>query len=152
MAFPQTRLRRLRRTGVLRDLVRETELSARHLVYPMFVVAGLDGREPIASMPGIDRLSISQAVEEAGSAKALGIPAVLLFGVPSIVLAIVAVVWLREPVRGIQERRLLGADESLPEERPPGWSEGWRLAKGVRTLRRIWAALPFMVGSVVEKT
>jgi porphobilinogen synthase len=83
MAFPQTRLRRLRRTGALRDLVRETELSARDLVYPMFVVAGLEGREPIGSMPGIDRLSISQAVAEAGEAAALGIPAVLLFGVPS---------------------------------------------------------------------
>ncbi len=83
MAFPQTRLRRLRRTGALRDLVRETELSARDLVYPMFVVAGVEGREPIASMPGIDRLSISQAVEEAGAAAALGIPAVLLFGIPS---------------------------------------------------------------------
>ena len=83
MAFPQTRLRRLRRTGALRDLVRETELSARQLVYPMFVVAGLDEREPIASMPGIDRLSISQAVEEAREAAGLGIPAVLLFGVPS---------------------------------------------------------------------
>jgi porphobilinogen synthase len=83
VAFPQTRLRRLRKTGVLRDLVRETELAAKHLVYPMFVVAGLDGREPIASMPGIDRLSISEAVREAGEAAGLGIPAVLLFGVPS---------------------------------------------------------------------
>jgi porphobilinogen synthase len=83
MAFPQTRLRRLRRTGALRDLVRETELSARDLIYPMFVAAGLDAREPIASMPGIDRLSISQAVEEAGSVAALGVPGVLLFGLPS---------------------------------------------------------------------
>src|SRR6478672_7740647 len=83
MPFPATRMRRLRKSGVLRDLVRETELDVRRLVYPMFVVAGLDGREPIASMPGIDRLSISAAVEEAGEAAALGIPAVLLFGVPS---------------------------------------------------------------------
>ncbi|HEY8866076.1 MAG TPA: porphobilinogen synthase [Solirubrobacteraceae bacterium] len=83
MAFPQTRLRRLRKTGVLRDIVRETELSARHLVYPMFVAHGSDAREPIASMPGIDRLSISHAVEEAGEAAGLGIPAVLLFGIPA---------------------------------------------------------------------
>src|SRR5882757_3864509 len=82
MAFPATRLRRLRKSGVLRDLVRETELDVRRLVYPMFVVLGLDGREPIAAMPGIDRLSISAAVEEAGEAVRLGIPAVLLFGVP----------------------------------------------------------------------
>ncbi len=83
MAFPQTRPRRLRRTGVLRDLVRESELDAHHLVYPMFVVHGAERREPIATMPGIDRLSISHAVEEAGAAAALGVPAVLLFGVPA---------------------------------------------------------------------
>jgi len=83
MAFPATRLRRLRKSGVLRDLVRETELDVRRLVYPMFVVLGLEGREPIAAMPGIDRLSISAAVAEAGEAAALGIPAVLLFGVPA---------------------------------------------------------------------
>ena len=82
MAFPQTRLRRLRKTAVLRDLVRETELSARHLVYPMFIELGTDSRTPIESMPGIDRLSINHAVEEAGHAAALGVPAVMLFGIP----------------------------------------------------------------------
>src|SRR5437764_15488662 len=81
MAFPATRLRRLRKSGVLRDLVRETELDVRRLVYPMFVVLGLEDREPIATMPGIDRLSISAAVAEAGEAAALGVPAVLLLGV-----------------------------------------------------------------------
>jgi porphobilinogen synthase len=83
MAFPQTRLRRLRKTGVLRDLVRETELDVRRLIYPMFVVHGAERREPIETMPGVDRLSISHAVDEAGQAAALGIPAVLLFGVPA---------------------------------------------------------------------
>jgi porphobilinogen synthase len=83
VAFPQTRLRRLRKTAVLRDMVRETELTPRHLVYPMFVELGTDSRKPIEAMPGIDRLSISHAVEEAGSAAALGIPAVLLFGIPA---------------------------------------------------------------------
>jgi porphobilinogen synthase len=83
MAFPATRLRRLRKTAPLRGLTRETELSASHLVYPMFVVAGSDRRTPIASMPGIDHLSIGHAVEEAGEAHALGIPAVLLFGLPA---------------------------------------------------------------------
>jgi porphobilinogen synthase len=83
MAFPATRMRRLRRTGLLRGLVRETELSAGHLVLPMFVAAGVDGRSPIASLPGIDHLSISAAVEEAGEAAALGVPAVLLFGLPA---------------------------------------------------------------------
>ncbi len=81
MPFPATRMRRLRNSGVLRDMVRETELSASHLAYPLFVELGTDSRTAIEAMPGIDRLSIDQAVEEAGSAHALGIPAVLLFGV-----------------------------------------------------------------------
>jgi porphobilinogen synthase len=83
VSFPATRLRRLRKTGLLRGLVRETDLSVAHLVYPMFVVAGGRRRTPIASLPGIDHLSIDGAVEEAGVAAALGIPAVLLFGVPA---------------------------------------------------------------------
>jgi porphobilinogen synthase len=81
--FPQTRLRRLRATPVLRDLVRETRLHPGDLVLPLFVEEGLDGRAPIAAMPGVDRLSIAEAVAEAGEAGALGIPAVLLFGIPA---------------------------------------------------------------------
>jgi porphobilinogen synthase len=83
MAFPQTRPRRLRATHALRGLVRETHLSAADFVYPMFVAHGLDRREPIEAMPGVDRLSIAHAVDEAGEAAALGIPAVLLFGLPA---------------------------------------------------------------------
>jgi porphobilinogen synthase len=83
MAFPRTRLRRLRRTAPLRNLVRETELSVGDLVAPLFVVHGADRREPVPSMPGVDRLSIAHAVEEAGELHALGVPAVLLFGIPS---------------------------------------------------------------------
>jgi len=83
MAFPATRMRRLRKTGVLRGLVRETELSVSHLVLPMFVVAGGEKRTPIPSLPGVDHLSIDGAVEEAGIAHSLGIPAVLLFGLPA---------------------------------------------------------------------
>jgi porphobilinogen synthase len=82
MPFPATRLRRLRKTGVMRELVRETTLTPADLVYPMFVQLG-EGRAPIEAMPGISRVSISHAVEEAGEAHALGIPAVLLFGVPA---------------------------------------------------------------------
>jgi porphobilinogen synthase len=81
--FPQTRLRRLRATPVLRDLVRETRLDPGDFVLPLFVEEGLDGRDPIGAMPGVDRLSIAAAVGEAGEAHALGIPAVLLFGIPS---------------------------------------------------------------------
>jgi porphobilinogen synthase len=81
--FPATRLRRLRRTPVLRELVRETRLSAGDLVMPLFVEAGLERRAPVSAMPGLERLSISQAVREAGEVAALGIPAVLLFGIPA---------------------------------------------------------------------
>src|SRR5437588_4145281 len=83
MAFPQTRLRRLRATHALRGLVRETHLTPGDLVYPMFVAHGIDRREPIEAMPGIDRLSIANAVAEAGEAAELEIPAVLLFGLPA---------------------------------------------------------------------
>src|SRR5918996_1080040 len=83
MAFPATRMRRLRRTGLLRDMVRETELTPSHLVLPLFVELGSDSRTPIAAMPGVERLSISHAVEEAGQAHALGVPGVLLFGIPA---------------------------------------------------------------------
>jgi porphobilinogen synthase len=84
--FPTTRLRRLRRTPVLRDLVREARLEPGDLVLPLFVEAGLEGRggrAPIHAMPGVERLSISAAVDEAGVAAALGLPAVLLFGIPA---------------------------------------------------------------------
>ena len=83
MSFPQTRLRRLRASRALRGLVRETQLQAADFIYPMFIAHGVDRREPIPAMPGIDRLSIAHAVAEAGEAQALGIPAVLLFGIPA---------------------------------------------------------------------
>jgi porphobilinogen synthase len=83
MAFPATRMRRLRKTGVLRGMVRETELTPAHLVYPMFVQLGEDSRTPVEAMPGVERLSISHAVVEAGEVHDLGVPSVLLFGLPA---------------------------------------------------------------------
>lgn len=83
MAFPETRMRRLRRTGVLREMVRETTLRPADLIQPMFVTAGEGVREPVASMPGIERLSISELVEEAAEVAEAGVPAVLLFGIPA---------------------------------------------------------------------
>ena len=83
MAFPATRLRRLRRTGALRALVRETELSPAHLVLPLFVQLGTEERTPIEAMPGVSRHSIKLAVDEARAAESAGVPAVLLFGVPA---------------------------------------------------------------------
>lgn len=76
-------MRRLRRTDTLRGLVRETELSPAHLIQPAFVVAGEGVREEVPSMPGIERFSINNLVEEAGEIAAAGIGALILFGVPA---------------------------------------------------------------------
>jgi porphobilinogen synthase len=73
----------MRRTGALRDLIRETELPVSCLVAPIFVESGLVGRAPISAMPGVERLSVSEALVEAGELVGLGIPAVLLFGIPA---------------------------------------------------------------------
>lgn len=83
MAFPIQRLRRLRRHESLRRMVRETALSPADFIYPMFVVEGRDRREEIASMPGQYRLSIDLLIKEAGEVWTLGIPAIILFGIPS---------------------------------------------------------------------
>ncbi len=82
MAFPIQRLRRLRQHESLRRMVRETRLSPSDLIYPMFVMEGKDQRREIASMPGQFRLSIDLLVKEAGEVAGLGIPAIMLFGIP----------------------------------------------------------------------
>jgi porphobilinogen synthase len=84
MSYPASRLRRLRVTPALRRMVSETALAPDDLIYPLFVVHGEGIRRPITSMPGICQLSVDEAVAEAGRAVALGVPAVLLFGVPAI--------------------------------------------------------------------
>jgi porphobilinogen synthase len=83
VSFPATRLRRLRRTKPLRELVRETTLSAEHLVQPLFVAPGEGVREPVEAMPGVERLSISELVAEVTEVAAAGVRAVLLFGIPA---------------------------------------------------------------------
>jgi porphobilinogen synthase len=79
--FPPTRLRRIRRDDFSRRLVRETQLSVNDLIYPMFVLEGNGQREAVASMPGVERLSIDLLLEEAAELVELGIPAVALFPV-----------------------------------------------------------------------
>ncbi len=78
--FPRIRLRRLRRTPLIRDMVRETTLTKKDLIYPMFIIEGKT--QAIASMPGISRLSINDAIEEVKEIVELGIPAIILFGIP----------------------------------------------------------------------
>ncbi len=77
--FPAARSRRLRRTTALRDLVRENTLSVSDLIWPMFIRAGENLREPVASMPGVERVSIDNAVQAAREARRLGIPVIALF-------------------------------------------------------------------------
>ena len=82
-ARPLHRPRRLRRTAAIRDLVRETRLSADGLVYPLFVCEGTGVRREVPSMPGVFQLSVDAAVDEAAAARADGVRAVLLFGLPA---------------------------------------------------------------------
>jgi len=82
MTFPVHRPRRLRRNEALRGFVRETRLSASGLVYPMFACPGTNVRKEVSSMPGIYQQSVDQIVEECREVAALGIPAVILFGLP----------------------------------------------------------------------
>nr|HEX4315958.1 porphobilinogen synthase [Kofleriaceae bacterium] len=82
MNFPDYRPRRMRRTEGLRRMVRETRLSADDFIYPLFVVPGSGVEKPISSLPGQFNLSVDKAVEHAARAYDLGIPAVILFGIP----------------------------------------------------------------------
>jgi porphobilinogen synthase len=82
MQFPDYRPRRLRKNENFRRMIRETKLSADNLIYPLFVVPGAKVKKPIASMPGNFQMSVDHIVREAARMKELGIPAVLLFGIP----------------------------------------------------------------------
>jgi porphobilinogen synthase len=82
MAHPLYRPRRLRESPLLRRMVRETRLSVENLILPLFAVHGRGVRDPVTSMPGVSRLSLDELLKEAKDAASMGIPAVLLFGVP----------------------------------------------------------------------
>jgi len=82
MAFPTDRPRRLRRTEAMRSFVRETRLSPEGFVYPLFVCPGEGVRKEVRSMPGVFNLSVDEAVKECAEVKSLGIPSVILFGLP----------------------------------------------------------------------
>lgn len=79
--FPETRLRRMRRDDFSRKLMRETTLTPSDLIYPVFVIEGQGKKEPVASMPGVERMSIDLLVQEAKELHALGVPAVAIFPV-----------------------------------------------------------------------
>jgi len=120
MAFPQTRMRRLRASAGLRGLVRETDLRAGQLVLPLFVcetepagAGGKPGREPIATMPGVDRLSIATAVAEAREAAAVGVAGVMLFGVPAEKDASGSSAWDEDGVVQLATRAIKQAEPDL---------------------------------------
>jgi len=114
MAFPETRMRRLRASSALRELVHETDLSPRRLLLPLFVSEALgDGlREPIVTMPGVERLSIGEAVAEAQTAAALGIHGVVLFGLPAEKDAQGSSAWDPE---GVVQLAIAAIKRALPE-------------------------------------
>lgn len=82
MDFPIYRPRRLRQNQLLRELVRETSLEPRSFIYPLFVGPGKDKAQPVSSMPGVAQLTVDRAVKECLEVRSLGIPAVILFGIP----------------------------------------------------------------------
>lgn len=111
MAFPITRLRRLRQSEALRSLVRETRLTPESLVYPLFVCPGEGIRKPVKSMPGVFNLSINQMVEEAREAHSLGIPSVILFGLPESKDEQASGAWAED---GIVQRAMRALKRSVP--------------------------------------
>ena len=112
MAFPIHRPRRLRRTEALRRMVRETDLRPSDFIYPLFVVEGRGIRTPVPSMPGIDNLSVDLAVEEAKRARAVGVPAVILFGIPGHKDPRGTGAWAED---GIVQKTLRAMKEAVPE-------------------------------------
>lgn len=112
MQYPEYRPRRLRRTEKLRSLTRETRLSVDSLVCPLFVVPGSKVKKPIASMPGQFQLSVDHLVKEAAAIRDLGIPAVLLFGIPETKDELASGAFAK---KGIIQRALAAIKETIPD-------------------------------------
>jgi porphobilinogen synthase len=112
MPFPATRLRRLRRTAALRSLVRETRFSPESFVYPLFVCPGESVRKEVRSMPGVFNLSVDEAVREAQDAYSLGVPAVILFGLPEKKDEVATGAWAND---GIVQRAARAMKREIPD-------------------------------------
>src|ERR1035441_1188920 len=115
MPFPTDRPRRLRRTEAMRSFVRETRLSPEGFVYPLFVCPGEGVRKEVRSMPGVFNLSVDEVVKECAEVKSLGIPSVILFGLP----------------------------ESKDEVATDAWSDDGIVQKAARAIKREVTGLPF---------
>ena len=112
MVFPVTRLRRLRRTEALRSMVRETRLTPESFVCPLFVCPGESVRKEVRSMPGVFNLSVDEAVKEARETRALGVPAVILFGLPEKKDEVATGAWADE---GIVQRAARAIKSEMPD-------------------------------------
>ena len=112
MNFPAYRPRRLRRNDKLRNLIRETTLEPRNFIYPLFVGPGKDKAQPVSSMPGVAQLTVDRAVRECQEVDALGIPAVILFGIPEHKDAIGSEAYLDE---GIVQQAIRAIKETVPD-------------------------------------
>jgi len=112
MAYPITRMRRLRRSEAMRSLVRETRLSPESFVYPMFVCPGEGVRKEVRSMPGVFNLSVDEAVKDAAEAKSLGVPAVILFGLPEMKDEVATGAWADD---GIVQRAARAMKSEVPD-------------------------------------
>ncbi|MBV8138615.1 MAG: porphobilinogen synthase [Deltaproteobacteria bacterium] len=109
MAFPTTRLRRLRRNDTLRRMIRETRLSPDNLIHPLFVCPGRGVVNPVPSMPGVAQLSVDRVAVEARAIHAAGVPAIILFGIPERKDALGSEAWndngeVQRAIREIKEK------------------------------------------------
>jgi porphobilinogen synthase len=112
MAYPVNRLRRLRRSEALRSLVRETRLSPEGFIYPLFICPGEGIRKEVRSMPGVFNLSIDEAVKEVAEVKSLGIPGVILFGLPEKKDEVATGAWAED---GIVQKASRAIKRAVPE-------------------------------------
>jgi len=112
MQFPTSRPRRLRRGEPLRALVRETRLSVEQLILPLFICPGEKVRRPVAAMPGVSQLSADQAIADCREAAELGIPGVILFGLPEGKDEVGSESWSE---RGVVQRAVRAIKQALPE-------------------------------------
>src|SRR5262245_29524718 len=112
MAFPETRPRRLRQTAAFRRLVRETTLAPDNFIYPLFVCPGKGVRREISALPGQFHLSVDEVAREADEVAALGIPAVILFGLPEKKDEVGSEAWHPE---GVVQRAIRAIKKATPE-------------------------------------
>ena len=154
MAFPVTRLRRLRQNDQLRALVRETRLTPEAFVYPLFVCPGEGVRKEVRSMPGVFNLSVDEAVREANQARSLGVPAIILFGLPETKDEVATGAWaengiVQQAVRAIKREipnLIILGDVCLCEYMSHGHCGIVRTGSGAQSLGAAVATTPAITG------